>query len=308
MEDYFDVPPEGATGQGGRTFKKPIRVSYKSGEVPAAYVEAAKAQLPAQVSDGMIGFSAWNGETKTRRPLQSFNFVVLETYAGVSGKNFESGVSFWSNRVKDTRTDNVTVYASNKFTMRGEKPHYEPIAGGIYATIKETLPFGARFALFIVAYLIELDEVVEIETTGTARAGIEKAMRDAGQKNTFLLGITDNDHLWGFSLRGFFGVNKEGKPWTGPDKMYWAPEMVCGILSPSKKPELHAKCVNLQEEERERHSYYKALNAAPANAATPPQQPAAESQPQGPISTTVVANHALPADDPIFSNPDDLPF
>jgi len=296
QDNFFDAPPEGATGQGGRTLKKPIPVSYKSGEAPANLVEAAKSQLPAQVNSGEVGFHTRDSESKTKTPLPKFNFVLLDSYAGISGKDFDNDVSYWSNRVKDTRKDVLHVSASNKFEWRGDKKKYPPILSGIYATdIKPNLPERAKFTIFLVAYCIEIGEVVEIETTATVRAGLERALINAKQKNTFLLGLADNDLLWGFSLKGFYGVDKKGQEWSGMDKMYWAPDFVCGLLSAATKPDLHAICVSAQEEERARHEYYKAKPAAV-------DVPKEETQPTRMPSTDAVGNTAQPYDLPANQN------
>jgi len=44
--------------------------------------------------------------------------------------------------------------------------------------------------------------------------------------------------------------------------MYYTPIFHAGIVSPVKSPDLHAKCVTLQNEERALHEKYKQKNAA----------------------------------------------
>jgi hypothetical protein len=127
---------------------------------------------------------------------------------------------------------------------------------------------------------------------------MENALRDANQKNTFLLSLTANDHLWGFRLTGYVQSAKDGKPYAGQGEMFWQPTFSCGILNPSKpgQSELHATASALQDVEREKHAYFLQRNAQPTS-------PESEQAVQGAFTQSAPPAQAQPAQTNVTASP-----
>lgn len=266
MNNYFDAPPEGATPTSGG--ERPLHIQYKSGKIPQTFAASAVPNwVENQVANGQIGFSYFDKESRQKVSMPKMTFVILEVYAGVTGYDGQS-VNYWSNRVLDTRYETLRVYASN---------HQGPIASGIYSQIQSLLPDGAKYTKFALAYCIELDRVVEIELSANCERGMKKGIADAEIKtgrNTkwekvFILGLAQNDHLWGFILNGYARVDREGNDYSGKGDLFFEPVFHAGILNPIKQPELHSKCVDLQLDERARHKAYREKYAQQEQAAVP---------------------------------------
>ncbi len=278
MSDFFDAPPEGATGQAGKDFDRHKTVNYKSGKTPAQYVQHATASLHDDVAAGRVGFYIYDRETKSAQPFKEFSFVVLAAYATINGSNGDT--RYWATRSADTRTQPIKVYSSGSFEWRGDKKLYKPILEGLYNKdfTKDNLPSGAHYTIVLVAYCLNTKEVVEIETTNAVRSGMENALLEAKQKNTFLLSLTSGDYLWGFSLTGYAQSAKDGKPYAGIGEMFWQPVFRCGTLNPANpaQKDLHALASAFQYAEREKHEYF--LQRSGAKVATP--EPTEYAQPQ----------------------------
>ena len=125
MYDYFDAPPEGATGSGFGSFERPVTVNYKSGKTPKEYVQLAADNLEKHIAEGVVGFYTYNGKDNPKTLYPKFSFVLLAAYAGISGK--DGDVAYWSNRSTDTRVEPLSVFASNSYEMRGDKKKWKPI-------------------------------------------------------------------------------------------------------------------------------------------------------------------------------------
>lgn len=309
MQNPFDAPPEGAVAN---PIERPLAVEYKTNKTPAAYADkATPGAIPSFVQNLALGFMYYDKEQGKRVSLPELTFVVLEVYAGISGYDETSGTSYWSNRAKDTRTDELLVYAAAG----------SPILRGLYADIKPSLPTAAKYTKFVRAYCVQTGSVIEIKLNASAergmQKGIEAAEHAAGRpkfkwESVFILDLAQNDHLWGFHLNGYRKTTKEGADYAGNGEVYFEPVFHAGLVSPDgKNRELWEKCRALQEEQRTAHELYKQRNAAKATAeAAAPvatvQAAAATHTPQapytpasGPINTNVTANHGTD---------DDLPF
>ncbi len=254
MSNPFDAPPEGAIPTQS---ERALSVRYKANKTPKQYANMATDQtLQEAVLKSALGFGYYDKDEKQNVPMPEMAFVVLEIYAGVSGYDGES-VSFWSNRAKDTRTEPLTVWASN---------HQGPILKGLYSEIKPQLPAGAKYAKFVKAYSMTLDRVIEIELTGAAERGMQKAIAAHDAKGgkwekVFILGLAQNDHLWGFALQGYNRTTKDGYEYKGEGDLFFEPKFYAGIVNPMKSEDLHGKCVALQSEERALHASYKVRNS-----------------------------------------------
>lgn len=296
MNDIFDAPPAGAlqTQQ-----ERALVIEYKANKTPQNYAHVATdAAIADYVKHGALGFSFFNKEENKRYSLPDFTFIVLDVYAGVSGFDGDNRISYWSNRAKDTRKEPLTVFASN---------HNGPICSGLYQYIKEQLPKAANYTKFVRAYCVQLDKVVEIKLTASAERGMQKGIAaaeiSAGRtkskwESVFILGLADNDHLWGFHLTGYNREQKDGSDYAGQGELYFAPVFHAGVLNAQKQAAIHAKCRELQEAERAAHEAYKAKYSQPETA-TATHTPQAEYNAEPPINTSVTANHIAE---------DDLPF
>lgn len=286
MNNYFDAPPEGALQTQS---ERALAVKYKSNKTPEAYANSTEGDLKRFVENGALGFHYYDKEEKKKVPLHELTFVVLEVYAGVSGYDEPNKISYWSNRVRDTRTDEIVLFSS---VSEG------PIAKGLYhgktnnspALIGDKpVPAGASYTKFVKAYCINLDRVIEVELTTSSERGMQKAVSAAENKagrNTkwekvFILGLAQNDHLWGFHLVGYARETKTGEDYAGKGELYFSPNFHAGTVSPVNQPDLHAKCREYQQAERDAHESYKNRHASNNNpigqhgpASTPPVQPA----------------------------------
>ena len=271
MENPFDAPPAGAIPT---SFSRALGVQYKANKIEPKFFGKIDS-TDFYVQNGNLGFYTWDSETKTRGSLPNFTFVVLEVYSGVSGKDGDK-VGYRSNRVLDSRYDEMVVWKSNQKDIWKK---------GIYqADIKPHLPQGVGYQKFIKAYCLEVDRVVEIELSSTAEKGMQKAIaaleiasgRNVKWEKVQILGLASNDYLWGFSLQGYAQETGDGEPHTSDPKqgnMFYTPVFHAGIVNPVKSADLHAKCVQLQNEERAMHQSYKAKYAAEVAQGEPQEEP-----------------------------------
>lgn len=321
--DFLSAPPEGAipTAQ-----DRAPSIKYKNTKgIGEDFADTVTPEwIKEKFGEGRYGFSMYDREEKKNTPFAQFDFIVLEVYAGVSGYDGES-VSFWSSRAKDTRTEPLTVYASN---------HEGPIAKGLYKQIKDALPKGAKYTKFVKAYCLQLKQTVEITLSAMVESAMQKAV--AATENSekkrqdwgrvFILSLAQNDHLWGFHLTGHTTTNIKGEAYDGNGDLFFAPVFKAGIVDPVKNPELHETCVSAQNTERALHEAYKAKYAAEATAEPAPGPTAPTEQPER-IQTNIRANHddefplnyaypennqptdaPLPDMEPVGVGSDDLPF
>ena len=280
----FDAPPAGATPLSG--YDRPLSIEYRSGKIPQGLAGATTSEwMQTEKAEGRLGLVYYDKEQEVRRTLPAMTFILLEVYAGVSGYDKENKIKYWSNRVKDTRFEPMRIYCS---ASKG------PIAVGLYAALKNTMPADAKpyakYHKFAVAYCRELDKVVEIEMSAqfefAMQKGIARADAATGRKTNwekvFTLGLCDNDHIWGFYWSGeFTRAGAKGEDYDGKGDLYFQPVVAAGLVTPTKYPDIHAKCVDLQMQERERYKAFKAKDAAEqaAQAAPAPQQEAAPAPP-----------------------------
>lgn len=318
QNDFFDAPPEGAIQHG---FERLKSLTYKACKTPKAYAQHADAE--ASVRQGDLGFSWYDKESRTKVHVPELTFVALEFYAGISG--YDGGnTSYWSNRVRDTRNDPMVMFSSaNPKT---------PMLSGLYAgksasatkvaTIDgQPLPEGASFTIFCKAWCLQLSEVVEIQLSAGVQEGMKVAVSDADARagrrtdpeKIFLLGLTNGDYLWGFSLTGYEKTDKNWKPYAGDGDLFFRPLFHAGVLNAQKSPDLHAICVREQAAERARHESYRAKYAAkPVQDQPAATQPVGNAQPYdlppanqatsaatAPAKTNITANHDLPPGDPL---------
>ena len=253
MQDFLTPPPEDAV-ETIQTVKY-IDVDYSAMKTPATY---AKAVTPELMQDAQLncklGFHYYDKEIKKKMPLQPFTFFVLEVYSGLTGAEMDAGSNefnnFWSNRVRDTRAQPYTLY------VNGSKTEFSGLWSDIYDKVVAKYK-GVRNARCLIAYCLELDALVEIPLTATAERGVKKAIANSQKakkidwKKVSLYNLAENDHIWGFRLKGFEKENEKGEAYAGTGDLFFAPDFDCGILQPiGDAAGLHAKCVEFQSEIR----------------------------------------------------------
>lgn len=256
--------------------------------------EVNAAWIKEKFGEGRFGFGYYDKEQSKNIPLPELTFVVLDVYAGVSGYNDGNGERIWSNRAKDTRTDTLVVFSN---LSNGQ------IAKGLYREIKSELPKGAKYTKFVKAYCIQLEKVVEIKLSGMVEKAMQKAVALTESKEekrkrwdkVFILGLADNDHLWGFHLKGHTTVDIKGNEYKNEGDLFFSPVFHCGVVNPDKQPDLHKICVEAQNAERVLHEQYKAKYAAQVVEEAPPSESA-------PANADVTDEYFPPAP------PEDLPF
>lgn len=305
MENFFEAPPEGTLQIG---YERPLKIEYKSMKIPDTFAKDVNGEKLAEfATSGKVGFSYYVKETGETVSMSAFSFVILEGYAGVSGRDFDQKISYWSNRVKDSRHEEMVVFASNHEGIMFCGKYGK---GGFIGS--EKLPNSATYTKFIRAYCLEMDKVVEIELTAAAERGMQKAVAEADAANgkkkadwqkVFVLSLADNDHLWGFALNGYTRDDKEGNEYAGKGDLYFAPAFRCGIVNPAKQPALDEKCYVLRQAELKSHRDYQAKYATAVTTEptpTPEMKPAIYPAP-------AYTSRQEPAPQPVTVT-DDLPF
>lgn len=256
MEDYLATPPENAVETTLKTSY--IDIDYSALKTPAQFVRSVNTDFIADaILNCKLGFHYYDKTSAKRLPLKPFTFFVLEVYSGLTGaaqdKTKGEWSNFWSNRVKDTRTQPYTLY------VNGQKTQFSGLWNEIYEGVTAQYGKAVKNVRVIIAYCKELDAVVEIPLTAFAERGVKKSIADSqnahGKKikweNVKLYGLADNDHIWGFSLKDFEQVGETGEAYEGKGDLFFSPVFHCGILQPDKAPELHQICVEHQSFERE---------------------------------------------------------
>lgn len=251
MKNPFDAPPEGAIPATDRA----LSVEYKNtkGITHDFAPDITPAWIKEKFGEGRFGFAYYDKDAQKLVSLPEFTFVVLDVYAGISGYNPDTKESFWSNRAKDTRTDALSVSSNHGLALKG-----------LYQDIKKNLPKGAKYTKFVKAYCLQLDRVIELKLSAMVEAAMQKAIAETESseakrkswENIFLLSIADGDLLWGFHLSGHGTVDIKGNDYTGTGDLFFTPKFQAGIVNPVKRPDLHAKCVALQNAERAAHQSY----------------------------------------------------
>jgi hypothetical protein len=302
MDNFFDnVPPQDAVAQDVARYE---RVDCRLMKTAAAWVSKVdQAHMDEELKKGKLGFSWYDRDNKVTIPLPAFMFVVLESYSGIDGDNGEDGgnkVRYWSSRVKDTRTEELAVWASN---------HKGPVLKGIYKDFKEKMKatqVGAKFRQFLVCYDINNNRIIEIPVGAYLQTAIQQAMADAyarggtskSASSISLWGIADTDHLWTFKVNGYAPVDKEGKPYSGAGDAFYVPVMHATTLSPSlpAHKEAFTKSVQAQAQVRDNYAIQVEKRKRFAQEATTPANE---------YDVAEAAHYAAPAPppDPIFDTP-----
>ena len=273
-DNFFDDPNDSSFQTSRLEF---LRLDYSALKTPESFAEAAAdpATIAASVEGCKLGFHYYDKSQERRIPVKNIQFVVLESYSVISGMTGPDNdkVNWWSNRVKDSRTEPFKVFAAGNKT---------PQFSGKYSEIKDRLPAGVGFHIHLICYSITQGVLVEIKLTSGVSRAIKNAMAEAGRRvgknmkadSISLFAIADID-MWGFAFREFARETKEGEPYTGRGELYHVPVFAAGIVTAAKSAELYNKCRELQTQIRAQYAADKEKYSAPQAAADPaPTKPA----------------------------------
>ena len=307
-DNFFDDPNDGSFQTSRLEF---LRLDYSALKTPESFAAAAAnpETIAASVEGCKLGFHYYDKAEGVRKSVQNIQFVVLESYSVISGMTGPDNdkVNWWSNRVKDSRTEQFKVFAA------GNK---SPQFSGKYSEIKGSLPAGVGFHIHLICYSITQGELVEMKLTSGLSRAIKNAMAEAGRRvgknmkadSISLFAIADTD-MWGFAFKDFARETKEGEPYTGRGELYHVPIFAAGIVTPARSAELYNKCRDLQTQIRAQYAADKQRYSAPQAEADPAPTTAAQYDPLFPTS-----NEAKPASNaaqiavPTGLEGDDLPF
>ena len=263
---FFDDPNDGSFQTSRLEF---LRLDYSALKTPESLAALAQSDevMKTSIEGCKLGFHYWNKNEGIGVPVKNLQFVVLESYSVISGKTGPKGdtVSWWSNRVKDSRTEAFKVFAA------GNK---SPQFSGKYSEIKGSLPAGVGFHIHLICYSITQGEVVELKLTSGVSRAIKNAMADAGRRvgksmkadSISLFAIADTD-MWGFAFKDFARETKEGEPYTGRGELYHVPIFAAGIVTDTKSAELYNKCRDLQTQIRAQYAADKQRYSTPQSEA-----------------------------------------
>lgn len=105
-------------------------------------------------------FQYWDKETKKNIELDLKNkaFIVLDTLATIKGFHEPSKSGIWSNEVKQSSRDTLTV--RNKEGV---------LAEGLYKDIKDKIKAqGGKYTSSVYVYLVESKEMINLQLSGSA--------------------------------------------------------------------------------------------------------------------------------------------
>lgn len=285
MEDFFSPPPEGAVQTSNTQF---LSVNYSASRTPENFANSASVEvLYNALQKGKLGFHFYDKEAGQNKPISPFTFVVLEVYSAISGFEERANgdkISYWSNRVRDTRTEPFAVFDGGK----------KPFITGVYSEIKPQLPDAAKWGMFLACYCVELETTVEVKVTAGVQRAMQKAIAAAEQAvgrrakwdSVRLFNIASNDHLWifrhtpfadgQFFTDAFERETKDGSPYMGKGDLYFSPILKGGVLQPiGNALQLHTICADLQNQIRreydDRKQRFGKPDATPTGATTQEQ-------------------------------------
>lgn len=227
MDFQFEKP---TAEDAPKTIGKPwtLKLEYRSGKTPEAYADQATPEK------AKAGFTYYRPETAEKGYMPPFKCALLGVYSGVSGAvpNGTRFDNYWSNFVKDTRTDTIRV-------QLGSGDNSVTIAEGIYRDFKHTLPTGVSYTKFAVVYVFATQEVATLELSASLETALKEAIAEqigkkAQQINLFNLFELVN-RFWGFGFSGGFTMRqKDGIQWVGKGDMFYYPELTAGIVTADK--------------------------------------------------------------------------
>ncbi len=237
MDFQFEKP---TAEDAPKTISKPwaVKLEYRSGKTPEAYADQATPEK------AKAGFTFYRSETAEKGYLPPFKCALLGVYSGVSGAvpNGTRFDNYWSNFVKDTRTDTIRV-------QLGSGENSVTVAEGLYNSFKADLPTGVTYTKYAVVYIFETREVAALEISASFETALKESIgaemnRKPEQVNLFNL-FELSTRFWGFGFDGQFTERqKDGKPYEGKGDMFYYPVLTCGIVTAEKfhqLPELAAQ-------------------------------------------------------------------
>ena len=295
MQPQFEQPTNAPVSSGGN---RPwaIRLEYKSGKVSEGFAAGATPQ------QAKAGFSYYDKDAGQTVAVGEFTFYIVAALSGISGvtKDGDRYQNWYSSLVYDTRTQPISVW------MQGVD---RPVETGFYRDLKDKMPMGVGFRQVLICFDYQKKELAALSLTVGLSAQIQRAIGAACNtpaNKISLFNLCDlSTQFWGIQFSGKFEKKtKDGDEWNGKGEMFFQPELLAGVATAAKAPELVEELNGHAEAVRQYvTATVERIQQAPT-AAGPATQPAATGRTPESNARPV----AVPADDANFPSDDDLPF
>ena len=204
----FDTPsPQKKSGHDYSTnpLKGAPQFEYKTGKLEAV---ASKMFFDGRLlpEDQVQRFSFYDSEEKMRRSIDKFTAYVLGVYSGCFSHGAERGdVRYFSNLVPNSKTDiiQVSYWAQDRSNTLAIGNYQRDIA-----PVFRDMGRKSAFTKVMVAYIAEMEQVVEIHMNATLEAGFLKAIAAAHgipEHKASLFGLADlTTEVWVFQFDSTF--------------------------------------------------------------------------------------------------------
>lgn len=282
MGNDYKIDPPSKTDLSGAGLPKPWnhRIEYAAGKTQDIWVkQGVRDDL---IEKGKLGFYFWDKSQDKNVELSSATLFHVATFIRVEGDVMDSQknrTTYWSNYVQNSQKEQLTVWASNS---------NEPIAKGLYANIKKSLPKGANFTIILIVYEPVHDKLFALPATFMVSMGLKRSIGMAigiEPEKVWLFDLSVKSY-WAFRHVDYFAVDAKGDTYRKPPKgdLFFMPTFISGVIS---IPDVIAKVDHYREEV---DTWYKSTKRAGSSA------PQREDVP-------------LPTQEPPSQNTtDDLPF
>lgn len=309
MDFQFEKP---TAEDAPKTISKPwaVKLEYRSGKTPEAYADQATPEK------AKAGFTFYRKETSERGYLSPFKCALLGVYSGVSGAvpNGSRFDNYWSNFVRDTRTDTLVV-------KLGSGENSVTIAEGLYNDFKHELPSGVTYTKYAIVYVFETKELAALEISASLETALKESIgaqlsRKPKQVNLFNLFELVN-RFWGFGFAGRFTMRqKDGAGWDGKGDMFFYPELTAGIVTSDMVPVLPELAQQVSDYIDATQEYFSKVKKDSASAAATNPEPTQTPQPTrmetakaAMAAAGFVPDPSFPTHEPpVMPEGDDLPF
>jgi hypothetical protein len=283
-------------------------VGYKSGKTPQAFAQAAK------IEDVNGGFNYYDQNVGDRVKYDYFTAYIADIVYMVTGTvpDGDKYMNFYSNPVKDSRTQNVRVYMQGSREIQYSGTVNFDSETKTWSIGGKALQQGIGLTMFFVCVLHGTGEVFLLEATSKVSSAMKKAIAaplNQEPKKVRLYTLCDmTSQVYAVKFEdAFVKVDKEGQPYTGKGDMFFEPVLKIGKYT--QKPESQAFFDMIHNVAESVRLYVDSLQHSKPDTAPAPsavgdstrQEPAGMTPPDAPL---------FPESAPVAtqSNGDDLPF
>lgn len=212
-----------------------FQLDYKAGKTPQNYAGSATPEVAG------AKFYYYDKDVKAKIDFKlPATLIVCDILSGISGTIEEEGrySNFYSNKVRDTRNEALRVYVSGID---------RPLITGLYSQIKEQLPKGAKYQMYLLCLEPTSNTVFLVTMGATLSDQLKRAIADrtnSKAEKVNLFGLCDISTKWWFIQMkgGYQKVTKEGTPYEGKGDLYFVPDMIAGVFHADNNPQVHALC------------------------------------------------------------------